>query len=71
MDARKFMTRIFDIYLVKLSNDSDIWKNLKINKTQTYENQCNEKRRPRICFNNIIKQIPKTYIQYLCMTNFM
>lgn len=70
VDARNFYDNLFDVYLIKLSNNSDIWKNIKINKTQTYEDQCLEKRRPRLCFKNIYKQIPKKYIVYLQMKDF-
>jgi hypothetical protein len=47
----------FKIYEIKLSNNSIIWKNLKFNKTQTYEQQCNQKRRPRIKFSQLKKEL--------------
>ena len=58
VDCKDHMKMSFKIYEIFLSNDSEIWKNIKINKTQTYECQCKEKRRPRICFKDIKTQIP-------------
>lgn len=58
-------TRIFDkyftIYEVKLSNNHPIFQNIKVNKTETYQVQCSQKRRPRITFDELYKQI-RNYI---------
>ena len=45
------------IYEIKLSNSSFKWKNLMMNKTQTYQDQCNQGRRPHICFKGIQSQL--------------
>jgi|APSaa5957512535_1039671.scaffolds.fasta_scaffold129449_2 hypothetical protein len=47
----------YKIYEIKLSNMSDIWKNIKINKTQTYFDQCEQKRRPRLSFKQLQSQL--------------
>ena len=57
MDGVDFEKDIYKIYECKLSNKSDIWKNIKVNKTQTYEEQCLQKRRPRIIFPELQKQL--------------
>tara|TARA_A100001015_G_scaffold280485_1_gene342742 strand:- start:2436 stop:3050 length:615 start_codon:yes stop_codon:yes gene_type:complete len=65
VDCKNHDNLIFKVFEVKLSNDSEIWKNLKINKSQTFKEQCDEKRRPRIKFYDLMKQIPKEYINII------
>ena len=65
VDSLNCSIKKFIIYEIKLSNTSEIWKNIKINKTQTYENQCSQGRRPRITFKELIQQIPKYYINII------
>lgn len=65
VDSLNCSIKNFIIYEIKLSNTSEIWKNIKVNKTQTYENQCSQGRRPRITFKELIQQIPKSYINIL------
>lgn len=48
---------MFTIYKIDLPNHSSKWKNIKINKHNTFEDQCKMKRRPRISFDEISKQI--------------
>jgi hypothetical protein len=36
-----------------------------MNKKQTFKDQCIEKRRPRICFSEIYKQLKNKYIQLI------
>ena len=33
-----------------------------MNKSETYKNQCAQKRRPRICWKTLEQQIPNEYI---------
>lgn len=47
----------YKVYEIKLSNKSTIWKNIKLNKTETFYEQCIQKRRPRILFNNIKNEV--------------
>ncbi len=65
IDAKHMNDNKYDIWEIKLSNASDIWKSIKVNKTQTYEDQCKQKRRPRINFNQLIQQVPKKYISIM------
>ena len=57
LDATDFMNDNIKIYKISLSSDSLTFKNIKINKLQTYDDQCVEKRRPRICFDQIQSQL--------------
>lgn len=65
VDALNCSKKKFKIYEIKLSNKSEIWKNIKVSKSQSYQNQCLQKRRPRITFNELIKQIPQSYVSIL------
>jgi len=47
----------YKVYEIKLSNKSETWKNIKVNKTETYFDQCIQKRRPRITFKELKKQL--------------
>lgn len=58
VDAKNFSKKCFKVYEIFLSNDCEIWLNIKISKTQTYGDQCKQGRRPRIAFGDIKKQIP-------------
>lgn len=69
VDCIKHHKLIFTVYEINLSNDSELWKNIKVNKKQTYENQCCQGRRPRITFSEIIKQIPDEYIKIIFSDN--
>lgn len=57
VDCTKINDMNIKIYEIKLSNISSIWSNLKMNKTETYSMQCAQKRRPRIQFNRIKKNL--------------
>lgn len=57
VDAINTMKKRYIVYEFNISNASDKWKNLKINKTQTFEDQCKQKRRPRLKFSEIKKQL--------------
>lgn len=62
VDARNIKKNKVKIYLVNLSNNHNIWQQIKVNKNETYQMHCISKRRPRLIFNDIIKQIPEEYI---------
>lgn len=62
LDAIDFINMNFKCYKVSLSNDHDIWKNIKINKNETYNDQCLQGIRPIITYLLLEKQIPKEYI---------
>lgn len=65
LDGVDIIDKKFKIYEIKLSNDSPLWKLIKINKTQTFYDQCLQKRRPRIRFEEI-----KTQLGDLCQLFF-
>ena len=58
VDCIHTLKKNFRVYEIKLSNTDLIWRSIKVNKTQTYGDQCDEKRRPRIGFHHIQEQIP-------------
>ncbi len=61
VDARQTLNEIYTVYEFKISNVNNIWQNLKMNKNETYNEQCNQKRRPRITFKELIKQLNGIY----------
>jgi len=63
LDARDLLNDIFILYKFPFGNKSEIFKNIKINKNQTFEDQCNQKRRPRITWNSLSIQLKPYYIK--------
>lgn len=61
LDARKWLNNNFILYKVALKRTSTQWKNIKVNKTQTFEDQIKQKRRPRINWENLKKQLDNNY----------
>ena len=57
LDLRFFETNKFMLWKVNVTSCSPEWKNIMVNKNQTLQNQCDEKRRPHISFDDIYKQI--------------
>lgn len=57
LDARKWLDNTYILYRVNLSNRDDAWKNIRMNKTQTFEDQCKQGRRPRIAWNTLYPQV--------------
>ena len=47
---------------MNVKNTDDKWKNLQINKKESFEMQCKDKRQPRISWNSLQKQINPTII---------
>lgn len=62
LDAIDFINMNFKCYKISLSNDNDIWKNIKINKKETFNEQCVQGRRPRIQYSSLKSLIPIEYI---------
>lgn len=65
VDARKSKKFLFKIYEIKLSNKSEIFQNIKVNKNETFKDQANKKRRPRISFDKIQEQLDNKYINLI------
>jgi hypothetical protein len=65
IDCKDYLNKNFIVYEINLSNHSLLFSSLKMNKIETYRDQCNQKRRPRICFYELQKQIPKEYCKII------
>jgi hypothetical protein len=63
LDARNFLKRHLTCWRVALSNTSSKWKSIKVNKAQTFDDQCKQGRRPRMSFEDIRKYIPNTHVE--------
>jgi len=57
VDGINMIKNQYKVYEIRLSNKSEKWKNIKINKKQTYYDQCIQKRRPRIIFKELKCQL--------------
>jgi len=57
LDATHWLTNKFKLYKYTNKRSSDEWKNIKINKNQTFEQQCIQGRRPRIGWSGLYPQI--------------
>jgi hypothetical protein len=64
VDCTEYNKYIFKIYELKISNKDTIWLNILINKQQTFFDQIKQKRRPRIKFNNLYKQLSNLKLIY-------
>lgn len=66
LDMRLWLNDTFILWKLNLSNESPEWKHIKMNKTQTHEEQCEEGRRPHISWDNIHSQMPDKCIKVYC-----
>lgn len=57
LDARDWHNDKFILYRIPLKRTSDEWRNIKVNKTETFEKQCEQGRRPRITWESLYPQI--------------
>jgi len=57
LDMRNWLTDSFILWYVNLTDESPAWKNLKMNKKQTNQEQCDEMRRPHISWDKIYPQV--------------
>ena len=57
LDARNWLSDHFILYRVSLKRTSPEWKNIRVNKHQTFEEQANQGRRPRITWDALYPQI--------------
>jgi len=57
LDARNWLNDKFILYKVLLKRTSLEWKNIKVSKTQTFEDQTKQGRRPRITWESLHPQI--------------
>jgi hypothetical protein len=57
LDARNWLNDIFILYRIELKRTSNEWKNIKVSKAQTFDDQCKQGRRPRITWESLYPQI--------------
>ncbi len=57
LDAQDFLNGNFILHKVNLSNSSSTFQSIPLNSRQTYGDQCKQKRRPRISFENLQRHI--------------
>lgn len=57
LDARNWLDDKFILYKIPLKRTSTEWKNIKVSKTQTFEDQTKQGRRPRITWDSLQPQI--------------
>ena len=57
LDGLNYQKYKFKLYEIPLSNVSEEWKNLKVNKTETFADQALVGRRPRLKFDDIMSQL--------------
>ena len=57
LDDANWLDDKFKLYRANLTYDSDAWKNVKVNKTESFQMQANNGRRPRIGWNTLYPQI--------------
>lgn len=63
LDTSDFTKDIYMLYRVKLSSDSEDWGKIKISKTETFQEQCVRKVRPRQFFLDTLKQIHPMHVE--------
>jgi hypothetical protein len=56
LDARLWLKDIFILYKINITQHLDRWKNISVNKKQTFYDQCQQGRRPRISWDSLYKQ---------------
>ena len=57
LDAREWLSDVFILYRIPLKRTSIEWKNIKVNKKQTFHDQSEQRRRPRISWESLKPQI--------------
>lgn len=57
LDARDWLSDNFILYRIPLKRTSIEWKNIKVNKLQTFDDQTKQCRRPRITWDSLHPQI--------------
>lgn len=69
LDARNWLNDKFILYRISLKRTSTEWKNIKVSKTQTFEDQTKQGRRPRITWESLHPQI-KSFCSKVYEGNF-
>jgi hypothetical protein len=63
LDLRNWLEDEIILWKVNLTNESDEFKNIKMSKTQTHAEQCDEGRRPHISWDHLYPQIKEHCLQ--------
>ena len=63
LDMRQWLNDTFILWKLNVTNESPEWRNIRINKNQTLEEQCKQGRRPHISWDNIQSQIPEKCVR--------
>jgi len=63
LDMRGWLNDVFILWKVNVSSNSTEWKQIKMNKTQTNSDQCDEGRRPHISWDKIYSQIEEKCVK--------
>ena len=65
VDCIDTLNRNFKVYQVNLSNMDPEWRTIKFNSCETYGDICKLKKRPRIKFVEILRQLDNKYINVI------
>lgn len=63
LDARAVLDGRIVVWRVPLANTAPEWRAVKINKAQTFADQCEQARRPRIVWESLFPQIEETAVK--------
>jgi hypothetical protein len=63
LDARSVLDGRIVVWRVPLANTAPEWRAIKINKAQTFADQCEQARRPRIVWESLFPQIEGTAVK--------
>ena len=63
LDLRNWLNDEIILWRVNLTNESPEFANIKMNKTQTHKEQCDEGRRPHISWDNLYPQIQDSCVK--------
>jgi hypothetical protein len=65
VDATEWLDNKYIIYRVNLSNSTDEWQNVKMNREETFGDKCEKGQRPRMAWENIRNQIDPRHIEII------
>ena len=69
LDATKWLDDSFTLYRLPLTYTSEVWQNIKMNKTETFRQQADAGRRPRIGWSALYPQISQ-YVEEMWTGGF-
>jgi hypothetical protein len=65
INCKDYLNKNFIIHEINLSNSDELFSSIKVNKNQTFKDQCIQGKRPRISFDELYKQIPTEYVSII------